>query len=215
MNDIAAYWYALGKDCPGKTWWDAPMAHPAVDRALGFSREQDGGDFALFPFRAAKIEDQWRVLAAYPAPRTIGEIDEDWLSIETVIAWDPVTNRAEVMGDLEPQLVGTMAPTFAEANTTTLFGQPRAFFQAWARDRARYFRFAVQKAGALVHDLPEEPDLVPGALIVGDVRKLRWNPAAMPAEVQCVGCDPDAINRAILRTLKLPRFRASTIRAAA
>lgn len=214
MNEISAYCYALDRDCPGKVWWEAPMWHDAVDRALGVSREQDGGRFALFPFRAAKVDDQWRVLAAYPTPRTIGEIDEDWLGIETVIAWDPVTNRAEVLGDPVPQLVGTMAPTFADPNTTTLFGQPRVFFQAWARDRARYFRF-VQNDGAAVHNLPNEPDLAPGALIVGDARQVRWNPATMPATIECAGCDVGAINRAILRTLKLPTLRASTIRAAA
>lgn len=208
-NDFLTLMTARDKDTPAKLWWNAPVWHPATGRALGIDRDQDGGYFALYPFRTVKVEDQWRVLAAYPTPTIIGDdIDQDWLGIEAVISWEPLTNAVEVMGDGEPQIVGTMAPVYAEKDTATLFGQPRAFFQTWAMNRARFYGFARQFVGKDWTAMPDEPDLAPGALIVGDIRKIRWNRMTMPANIECVGCDPDAINRAMLRDLKLPRLRA-------
>lgn len=207
-NDFIARGRALDKTCPAKTWWEAPAWHDAVDRALGIDRTQFGGLFATFPFRPAKINDQWRVLAAYPTPCIIGDIDEDWLGIETVLAWCPKTNAVEVLGEVEPQLVGTLAPHYAEKDAGALFGQPRAFFQAWARDRARFYGFAHQAIGKEWSARPNEPDLAPGALIVGDISKIRWNAHTLPHDLECIGCDPDGINRAMLRGLNLPRLRA-------
>lgn len=207
-NSLSAYWYALDRDTSSKTWWNAPAWHDAVDRALGIDRNQPGGLFAVFPFRAAKVEDKWRVLAAYPTPTIIGELDEDWLGIETVLAWDPVSNHVEVLGDIEPQIVGNPSGFYAGKDEGALFGQPRAFFQAWARDRARFYGFAHQHVGKDWSVRPNEPDLVPGALIVGDVRKIRWNAHSLPQNIEVIGADPDAINRAMLRDLGLPRLRA-------
>lgn len=208
LNDFIGLMHARDKDSPAKTWWNAAPWHDATDRALGIDRTQDGGQFAVFPFRAAKIDDKWRVLAAYPAPKIISDVDEDWLGIDQVISWCPLSNHVEVMGDPVDQLVGNPAGFYAEKDTGTLYGQPRAFFQAWARDRARFYGFAAQHIGKSWSAMPHEPDLVPGALIVGDARKIRWSAHTLPANVECVGCDPAEINRAMLRNLNLPRLRA-------
>lgn len=209
-NALSEYWYALGKDTPAKRWFYADTWHPAVSRALGIDRAQDGGAFALMPFRLAKHNDAWTILAAYPTPRCIGpEIDEDWLNIEVIIAWNPATNHVEIIGDIEPQIVGRPAGFYSHEGTGTLFGQPRPFFQAWARDRARFSGYVAQHAGKQWSALPNEPDLAPGALIVGDVNKIRWSAHALPKSIECVGCDADAINRAMLRGLQLPRLRGS------
>lgn len=198
-NSLSEYWFALSKESPAKTWWDAAYLHPAIYRALRIARGDTGAIYAIHPFRLARIEDRAVVLAAHPAPRILDDPEHEWLSIETVIAWEPITNKAHVLGDPVPQLVGTLTD---DANE--LHADPRAFFQSWARRRAI---FAVQRQQARKdrwHISPSERDEAPGALIVGQVKDIRWNPSAMPAHIECVGCDAREINRAILRAARLP-----------
>lgn len=200
-NYASSYLHAVGKDSPGKHWWNLPFDHPAIARALQIDRGADMAPFALMPFRYAKTEKGHRILAAYPCPRSIGaSIDHDWLGIEAVIAWDPVGNTAEVEGDIHPQLVGDMRD-----DSAALFADPRAFFVEWARRRAAFavrFQEAVRSAWTAK---PAEPDLVPGALMIGKPEAIAWAPSALPEAIRCVGVDPVRVNKAILRSARLPR----------
>lgn len=199
-NTISEYWYALGKDCPGKTWFYADIERRApIYRALRIDPGDMGAVYAVAPFRLARIDERVVILAAYPCPRILTPCDENWFGIETVVAWDPVANQATILGDSEPQLVGSFD------NRNALFADPLTFFQCWARDRAV---FAVQRqtiAGTDWQSAPREVDMVPGCLIVGAPAKIRWNPSALPADLECVGIDARIINRAILASARLPR----------
>ena len=199
INAQSAYWYALGKDSPAKLWWEAPLWHDAIGRALHMDRSEFAGVYALSPFRLTRIDGKPVVIAAYPAPRIFTPLDEDWLSIETVIAWNPVDDTAQIIGDVEPQLVGSFNEDSA------VYGSPRAFFQRWAQKRAAY---AVQRQAVAGKDwsvVPSEVDLVPGCLMIGKPDAIRWNTYPVPRDLEVVAADPSQINRAILRSANLPR----------
>lgn len=207
-NDFLTLMNGRDKDTPAKRWFHAPTWHPSIGRALGIDRDQDGGRFALAPFRITKIDEAWHIIAAWPTPTMIGPaIDEDWLGIEAVIAWNPVTNAVHVIGDDQAQLIGSFDTHYGDG---TLYGQPRPFFQAWAQNRARFFGFASQHIGKAWTAMPAEPDLIPGCMIVGNVNHVRWQPARMPAHLECVGVDPVTVNKALMRSTHLPRATQST-----
>lgn len=197
-NDLCARVHAREKDGPGKTWWNAQAGHPAIYRALKVDPNEFGAFYAILPFRLARIEGQPRILAAHPCPLTLGPIDEDWLSIEAVISWNPVDNTATVLRDKTPQLVGDL-------NEPVLFGDPFAFFRSWVEARAAFAMHRSHTAGKEWASPPTEYGTAPGALIVGDADKIRWAPSAMPRDLAVVGIDPIKINRAILRAANLPR----------
>ena len=202
INALSARLYALNKDCPGKTWWDADPMHPAICRALRIDPQEEGAVFAKAPFRLAKIDDRHVILAAYPAPRLLGPVDGEWLNIEAVVAWDPRTDEASVLGDLEPQLIGATAEG-------TIFGSARAFFTAWLHARAAFFvRWIASRKGDWAHGAIEH-DLAPGALAVGPIDAIQWNPSALPAELRAVAIDPAKLNRALLKAARIPRAYAA------
>lgn len=211
-NSLSEYFFALRKDTPGKTWWNCEPSHPAIYRALRINPADFAASYAVAPFRLAKIEGTALILAAYPAPNILDPIDHDWFDIETVISWNPITNEATVLGDDDAQLVGRLS-----ADVSTLYGDPRAFFQAWAIRRAQ---FALQRREASDkhwHVTPTETDEIPGALLIGEVGKVRLSLHGMPEHIETVGVDPKDFNRAIMRTARLPRVSAkpSNLRSAA
>lgn len=204
-NALSILWHSRAKDCPGKTWWNAPPVHQAVARALRIDPAQDGAVYALAPFRYARIDGKHTILAAWPAPRIFDPVDDDWLGIEQVIAWDPVTNNATILDDDGAQLVGPLTE-----ETATIYADPRAFLTDWAKRRAG---FAIQRQAARQGTWaarPGEHDAAPGALIVGDLKKIRWPIATMPRDLTIVGADPREINKAILRAARLPRVSAAS-----
>lgn len=206
-NAAIIYAREVMKDTAEKRWFHAPFDHASVGRALGIDPAQEGATFALNAFRPVRIDGAWHICAPYPTPRTIGVIDEDWLGIEDVLAFDPVSGRAHIVGEAENRLFGQAQGHFDPDGHGTLYAAPRAFLQGWAMARARFWGFAGQYAGKAWQAIPEEPDLVPGALIVGDVNKVRW--PVLPETLECVGIDPAKVNGAILRGSKLPRCVSS------
>ena len=199
-NAESAYWYALGKDTPAKLWWNSSLDHAPIYRALRIPEGTEFAAYALAPFRVAKNEDdQWRVLAAYPCPRVLGEPDPDWLSIEAVIEWNPLDDTARVLGDVAPQLVGSFHDDADE-----IHGSPRRFFQSWAARRAQ---FMSRRTGMTAHFTipPAERDETPGVLAIGQIDQIRWHQFHLPASPACVGIDATAVNKAILRQANLPR----------
>ncbi len=202
INELSAYFYAYDRATPAKTWADAPAYHPAIARQLRIDRSEDGGVYALAPFRLATVEGQHRILAAWPAPRILTADPDDHLAIETVIAWNPRDDTATVLGDPVPQLAGR----FPDAAAGAIFASPRAYFQQWAMARAAFFvrwRSAMQKAWSAA---PAEFDLIPGVLMIGAPESIRWNPATLPDVLTVQGADPKAVNKAIFRAARLPRL---------
>lgn len=204
-NDFIATMHSRDKDTPAKTWWNVDGVHKAVYRALRIDGADPTARFACEPFRYLLLDGQHLILAAWPTPRILGPVDDDWLGIEHVLAWDPVSNTARSLTDDAPHLFGAFRD-----ETNTLFADPRAFFQSWAIARAQFAVRHRQMRGKDWHALPEEHDLAPGALLIGDLAKVRLAPSALPEHIECVGIDPQTVNRAIMRAARLPRASAAT-----
>lgn len=206
-NDLCAAVYARSKDTPARTWWEAEAMHPALFRALRIDRAEFAAPYAAHPFRLARIEGKAVVLAAHPAPRILGPVDDDWLGIETVIVWNPVDDTATVPGDPVPQLVGALSD-----DAPALHASPFAFFRAWLEQRAAFAMLRSTMVGKDWAVRPTERTHAPGALMIGTPEQIRWNPSALPQHIECHGTDAKRVNSAIFRAAKLPRV---TMRAAA
>ena len=200
---------ARARDCPGKLWHAQPFDHPAIARALHVDKADPASTYALMPFRyCCDEEGVHHILAAWPTPRCLGPVDADWLDVEIVFSWCPVKNTAEIVGDINPQVAGRL-----DDAAPALYGDPFAFFRAWAEARAAFlveWQWARRTGSANLI----EPDLIPGALIVGDVDKITWMPSALPQTLQCIGTNPKQIERAIFRAARLPRCIAAERKAA-
>lgn len=204
-NSLSEYLYALKKDAPGKVWWNADFENRApIYRQLRFDPADYGAAYAIVPFRIAKIEDKAVILAAHPTPDTL-DPDPDWLNIETVFAWDPLTDTAAILSDDVPQLAGKLTD---EAHD--IYASPRTFFQAWAIRRATFFGRREANKAKDWHVAVREQDQVPGALLIGKLSEARINPFQMPEHIECHGIDPRELNRAILKAARLPRASAAT-----
>lgn len=198
-NNLAAYWRDISRETPAKKWWNLPFDHPLIGRALRLDRTQPGATYALAPFRYLKSGDRHLILAAYPCPHIFAPIDYDWLGIETVLAWEPATDKVKVLTDNRPQLFGRLSE-----EDNTVFADPRAFFTAWMRARAWYASARQQAAYSRWNAIPPEIDLLPGALMIGDPEAIHWPTTTMPRHLQCVGIEPKRVNRAILKSARLP-----------
>lgn len=211
INALSARVYSLTRDCPAKVWNDAPLWHPAVGRALQIDRSELGGVYALAPFKLAKVGDDHRILAAWPAPRILTADPDVHTVIEAVIAWNPITNTAEVVGDPEPQLAGR----FPDSETAQLFADPRAYFQSWAIARAGFYVRWQSAMRAQWQSAPTETDLIPGCLLIGDPNRVNWYRIDLPQHIDCIGIDPAVVNRAIFKSVRLPRVTGQNARQAA
>lgn len=211
LNLIAAHQHGLAKNTPAKTWWNSLAFHPAIFRALRMDRAELGALFAAQAFRLARTEAGARILVAFPAPRILGPVDTDWLGIETVLSWDPVTDTAEVLGEEGSAIVGTIP---ADCTELSIHASPYAFLRALAEERACWsvsrnngFRPWERK--------PIEPRFSPGLLLIGDADEVRWPRHAMPESIIAHGIDAKALNRALIRQARVPHARSAQLRRAA
>ena len=204
-NHVSKYAYALKQNTPAKEWWHCAATHPAIARALKIDRSQMGGVYALAPFRIFHDGEKHVILAAYPCPRILGPIDMDWLGIETVIAWNPVTDDAHAMGDHTPGL-------FGNSEGETVFRSPLEFFQSWAIERAKFYVSMMNTKGHDWHHV-SDADACPGTLAIGPIDKITWT--HLPRQFEARGIDPTELNRAIIRQANLPRAYSTNKRAAA
>lgn len=205
INAVASYQFAASRDCPAKAWWGCRPTHPAVYESLGIAATAEGAVYACAPFRACRTDRGNRIIAAYPAPRLFDHPDNDWLCVRTVIAWNPVDDTAEVLGDPTPQIVGSLSD-----KTNVIFASPRAFLQQWARRRGQYLAARQQARASSWNKPPVEQDEVPGALMIGAPADIRWRPSEMPSDIQCAGVNPAVINKELLKAAKVPRARGGT-----
>lgn len=199
LNPLFATLHARSKDSPAKTWWYAEPMHAALFRALKMNPKEEGAIFAAVPFRLHR--DSRRILVAFPCPRILApHDDDDWLGIETVLSWDPVTNTAKVMGDEGPALIGTIPP---DQEMLSIFGSPFAFFRAFAEARAQWI-VGRHMVGGDWRRKPREPDLSPGLLLLGKPDKVAWPRHRMPAQLVCEAVDVKALNRALIKQAHVP-----------
>lgn len=195
IDEHAGYARDLAADSPAKRWWSLGYEEPLIAQALKVDRTEPDAWYALLPFRYLNDDGRHLILAAWPAPRVIDDIDLDWLNIEHVIAWEPRTGTVELLGDNAPRLIGHFSD-----ESETLYCDPRAFFTAWAAARARWL--ALRRRHTALGAV--EPDIMPGALAVGDIDRIAWPVYQMPARFRTVGADPRSVNRAIFNFVHLP-----------
>lgn len=203
LHNIAiAYDKFLAKECLARTWFMAEPTHPAIYRALKIDPADPAAWYAAAPFRLAKIDGAHVILAAWPAPRLLSNLPDDWAEIDTVLVWDPRTNAVSTPEDHQPHLVGAWGPA------ARIFGSAFAFFRAWAEERAALFTtfLAARKAHWLTD--PSEVS-TPGMLAVGELKLIRLPVHDMPRDLECVGLDPREVNAAIQRSAALPRATLS------
>jgi len=199
-NALSTYWYMLGKDCPGKVWWNARPTHPAIYRALGVAPDDHGAVYACAPFRIARIDGAAIILAALPAPKFFDEPDGDWLAIDAVVAWEPNADRATILGDDAAKMVSTLRD-----GANVLFSSPRQFFQRWAINRAQYLSRRQLAKQQRWNKAPAEVDETPGALVLTSVTDITWRPSELPEHIECQGINPQVVNKVIMRAARLPR----------
>lgn len=205
-NLVALHDALVGKDTPAKVWWNCQPYHPAIARALRIDRAQTGGVYALAPFRLWHDGERHLILAAYPAPRILGPIDMDHLGIEAVLAWNPITDTATILGEGD----GLFGPD--DADNFTLYASPRAFLTDWAMRRAlAYVRLTTLRRNQWADC--EDRDNPPGALAIGPIAKI--NLTNLPREFAAQGFDASALNKQIIRQANLPRAHSIQNRAAA
>lgn len=198
---LAWLWQAEARDTPAKRWANANPRHPTVCKFLRLDPTDPYVPYATHPFRVGQDPDtgKARILVAWPCPRLIDEQD-DHLGIQQVLSWAPVANTVEILGDPEPQLAGAF-PSYEEG---TLFADPFAFFRAWVEARAMWAVDWLASKDQAWRSRPAETDLVPGCLMVGSIERIRWAPSDLPANLTCVGVDPRALNKAIVKAARLP-----------
>jgi len=206
MDDaLNAFWaiqHARSINTAAKAWWNAKAMHPAIFRALRMESTGPAAIYAAMPFRLWRDPDgNHCILVAMPCPKFFS--DDCWLTIETVLAWYPSTGAICDLEDDSPDKILGEAPF---GNTAVdVYAEPFAFFRAMAETRAQWVTRYLAEYGKDWRRPLSEPRLIPGLLVTGDVAKVRWASAALPAELRCHGMDPVAVNRAILRQSNLPR----------
>jgi hypothetical protein len=204
LNPLFAVLHARSKDTPAKLWHLATPAHDSIFRALRMDRTEFGAFYAALPFRIARIDGKVRILAALPCPHFLDDGDDDWLRIETVLAWDPVANTAKVLDDAsENHLIGSLPYDTAAA---TVHGSPFSFFREIAEARAIFFGLYCNTAGDWTRK-PSEPDTTPGLLLLGDPAKVTWPLHELPDDLTTAHLDAKAVNRAMIRQARVPRAR--------
>lgn len=212
MQWMSARWFEADRDTPAKVWSQATYNHSAIYKFLRIDPAESAARYAIEPFRVHTDPDtgKARILVAYPCPRLVDAFDEHTV-IETVLSWNPTSGSVTVLRDPSPQLFGG----FTDTEQGTIFRDPFAFFRAWVESRAAWFVDYLSAIGRSWQVKPIERDLVPGCLMVGDIEAIQWAPHSLPTSLNCVGVDPKALNRAILKAARLPFASSDNIRRAA
>lgn len=192
----------LSAETPGKAWDDADYkaGQETTARLLGVSGWKDRF-YVAFPFRTVwtQEDEPWIAGAVGCPPLLEAEKMRYWshLDIRHVIFWNPKTGAAR----LDDEAADTSHVILPEVrgDELTVYADIRAFFSAWARQRGQY-HFARGSGW------PENRDgHLPGALIIGEPRKVRWPVHAAPTLIAGPGIDRDTLNNMVLRSANLPQ----------
>ena len=188
----------------------ALLAQP--DRLLGVV-ENPVRTYASAAFRTWVEHDgsdegrSWIAGAVGSPPIITGDALLAWrhLDITDVILWDPRTNEVMVAGQcpVDSAVILPHRHCFV-GQQLTVFADGAAYFQAWAAYRAA--RAAYRRAGGDPWSGEDAGYDLPGALIIGDIRRARW-PAPRPIARRKVPIR--ACNAPIRRPRQMPPPRPS------
>lgn len=199
----------LEADIPGRRWNQADYSagRDTIARLLGAEGFKHRL-YATLPFRLiwTQEDEPWIGGAIGCPPALDAEKYGAWehIDIRHVILWNPKTNQTRLLGDEEqPSHLVMPEPVPPELE---VFSDTRAFFSAWARQRAAY-------AGmAQLHQLPESRDgHLPGALVVGSIEKVRFPIHAADTLVARRPLSRAALRNAVLRSANLPKIEEASV----
>ncbi|MEP3870297.1 MAG: hypothetical protein ABJM32_18140 [Parasphingorhabdus sp.] len=200
---LSVYRYELRADTPAKQWSECKATAPNVYRALKIDPEVPEAFYAGYPFRLGKYRDEWRILVAFPPPDLTSGMSNH-LDIEDVLAWDPVKNTVEVMGDDNDAHL--ICSDYVD-DTLKVYGNPLEFFFAWAEQRAIWrTKWIAARGKKWAHPAPERTKELPGALVIGDIKKIRWPLSDLPKKITCIGVNKVAVRSSIFESANIPRI---------
>lgn len=207
-QDAAAYLRWMASDEPSQAWLRASSAMWAgsrkplrwMARHLRIDPDDPRAWFALAGFAPLEIADAWHIAAAVPAP---DPFSSDSLPGETVVAVDPETGKASVLGDPAPALV---APS-PQPESLFIHTDPLKWLRHWADERVVFLetRRDMIARSRIVPTFSAQP---PTALAIGSIDEVPW--AGLYART--IRSDFEhhkAIKRAIFRVADLPRVEAA------
>lgn len=210
-----AAWKALQKDLgantPGRRWNATPhsLGRASIARLLGQAGTACPG-YVTAPFRTWIDDDDRSWIAGAVGCPPCFDVDAvmHWrhLDIDEIILWCPRTGEARLAGE-DPSTVRMILPCDQGASLT-VWGDAGAFFRAWAQRRAGTAdKMRRKTSGEWVHPVTESPDgEMPGALVVGDIGKLRWGNVRASTIVAGPGMTRRDLHAAALRAASLPAF---------
>lgn len=204
---------------PAAIWHNTPYTHhrKAIFKALRVDPADPASGFACACFRVIADDGVTYIAGAVGCPPHLDlERFKNWTpdDITDVILWSPRTNDLRALGEARSQTV--LITPVASENTIMVYADGFAFFRAWLEARAAY---AVRKQGlisnAWVHPLPEPSDsFIPGALVIGDIAKVKEWPAIADASlIAGPGVTDDALRQSVWRAAHIPQVITRTAHA--
>lgn len=192
----------LEADTPQNRWYkaDVSASRDSIVRLLNV-QGQPRAAYATAPFRRVHEDGQDWIGGAIGYPFTQKHFDlAPQLDITDVILWNPKTGETRLSGDARGQ--SCLLKPYILEDRTSVFGDTRAFFIAWAWRR---IRTAERREKLKPHAFAETLDGdLPGILVIGDIAKTRWSDVHCAKLHPSVGVRPDAISAAIAASYHLP-----------
>lgn len=193
----------------GTQWLAADWSRnrTAIYRALRIDPNEPDVAYATGPFTLLTTgggEHRWiaGAVGIWRALSPHGWTPDD---ISDVILWNPRTGAVQLLDGDGPTLI--MPHRFEPRLTVYVDGF--AFFRAWADRRAATLTSlrAASKAHRVADAEPRDSD-IPGALAIGEMKDIDWCGTGASILVAGAGVDPKALNRAIIRSARLPRVES-------
>jgi hypothetical protein len=175
----------------------------AIYRALKISTIEPTASYAIEPFTVLETgEGNWIAGAIGHHPSMCYG---DWSPTGDVVLWNPRSGETKLRGVIGSALI---APFRAEPRLT-IYAMGFAFFRAWADNRAALAeRSNIAAANHRTTNWEPMDSGIPGALAIGDLTKLNWRDVDATVLVAGPGIDAKELNRAIIRSARLPRVES-------
>lgn len=191
---------------PGEAWLNANPNKAPVCRALKIDPADPVAAYATLPFTLMRdTEDRMCIAGAVGAWRVFSPLQWTPEHVAAVVLWDPLSGALSLYGDTGTALVTPFRPE----PRLTIYADGFAFFRAWADRRAATWT-ALASAAQLhrtAHAEPADSD-IPGALVIGDLNRIDWLSADATVLVAGPGIDAKQLNRAVIRSARLPRIES-------
>jgi hypothetical protein len=174
----------------------------AIYKALKIDPNAPHARYAVEPFRIVEHQGVWIGGAVGFAPRWTYD---GWTPTGEVILWNPRTGVVQLLDDDGPTLVKPADVS----KRLTVYADGFAFFRAWADRRAAQSEAICLAAMSNRNTFAEPRDGgIPGALAIGDLNGIQWRETNASVLVAGPGIDAKQLNRAIIRSARLPRVES-------